>query len=128
MKKILLLTLLAITSHVSFHLNADENEPVSMQIPMQKTDNIKHVRDVERNLISCYFHPHLDCIQTLVSTDVGNLEVLVRNCSTGEIWCDIFDSASDYDMFLEISGTAGAYIVTCTTASGEIYEGFLIVE
>lgn len=43
MKKILLLTLLAITSHVSFHLNADENEPVSMQIPMQKTDNIKHV-------------------------------------------------------------------------------------
>lgn len=128
MKKTLLLTLVAITSLMPFRLRADENQPVSVQIPMQKTGHIKHVRELISIPVLCYYYASSACLKIEASMPFGTFEVFVTNHSTGEIWYDIFDSDHLSEILLQLSGLPGSYTIACKTSSGNIYGGTFAIE
>lgn len=70
----------------------------------------------------------LSAVHTTVSTDLGEIDVTVTNCSTGEFWQDTIDSSITSQHLLQISGTSGFYEITYTTESGDLYEGSFVIE
>ena len=61
----------------------------------------------------------MSCVQTVVSTDLGEVGVMILNCSTGESWYDTFDSGVEPQVILQI---------TYTTEAGDVYEGSFMIE
>ena len=70
----------------------------------------------------------MSCVQTVVSTDLGEVGVMILNCSTGESWYDTFDSGVEPQALLQISGDSGLYEITYTTEAGDVYEGSFMIE
>ena len=110
----------------AFEMYAD-NENTAMKIPL----SIKHNTDLGRSLnqesIVSYYQGMMSVIQTSVITDLGVLEVMVVNCSSGEFWYDSFDSSEETQTILQISGESGLYEITYTTESGDVYEGVFVI-
>ena len=69
-----------------------------------------------------------NAIVTNASSNQGNVTLTVTNLSTGEAWYDIFDSATEPQTVLPISGTPGLYEIVYTTQLGDIYEGAFSIE
>lgn len=109
----------------AIEMRADE-EKAEIKIPIHKSGG----KLLGRTLIeidACYYGM-MSCIQTSVCSDLGEVEVSVTNCSTGEMWYDTFDSGEESYTFLYISGSAGLYEITYTTESGDVYEGSFMIE
>ena len=70
----------------------------------------------------------LSAVYTSVTSDLGEIDVTVTNCSTGEIWEDTFDSSTTSQHLIQISGTSGFYEVAYTTENGNLYEGSFCLE
>ena len=85
----------------TLEMNAD-NENTVVKIPL----SIKHNKDLGRSLIQesivSYYQGMMSMIQTSVMADLGVLEVMVVNCSTGESWYDSFDSSEEPQTILQI--------------------------
>ena len=103
-----------------------DTPPDSLEIPIK--GNGSH--DLIRSLceIQTYYYGMLSAVHTSVSSDLGDIDVTVTNCSTGESWEDTFDSSSISQHLLPISSTPGLYEVTYTTSSGDLYEGTFMIE
>lgn len=127
MRKILILFVAIILPLFAFEMSADD--VVNMKIPLKaSTDRGKiHRGLVDNSLESCYYGM-LSAIHTTVSTDLGEIDVTVTNCSTGELWEDTFDSSTESQHLIQISSTPGLYEVTYTTESGDLYEGTFMIE
>lgn len=109
----------------AIEMKADD-EKAEIKIPIHKSSG----KLLSRTLIeidACYYGM-MSCIQTSVSSDLGEVEVSVTNCSTGDMWYDTFDSGEEPYTFLYISGAAGLYEITYTTESGDVYEGSFMIE
>lgn len=110
----------------AFEMSADDEITV-IKIPL-KTEQKK---DLSRSLIAepivAYYIAATSCIQTTVSSDLGQVELTVTNCSTGEVWYDSFDSSSSPQTLLSISGTSGLYEVVYLTEDGNVYQGCFIL-
>ena len=70
----------------------------------------------------------VSCIHTNVSTDLGMVNMLVTNCSTGEVWSSVFDSGVQSHAVIQLSGTPGFYVISYIASSGDVYEGEFIIE
>ena len=103
-----------------------DDEIVVKEIPIHRTTG----KVLGRTLIEveAYYYGMMSSIQTSFFADLGEIEVYVTNCSTGEMWYDTFDSGVEPHTVLYISGAAGLYEITYTTESGDVYEGSFIVE
>ena len=112
-----------------FEMSADEQEQEAIQqIPLKKNSRKSLTRDLNRSpILSCY-HGMMSCIQTTVSEDIGDVDVYVTNCSTGESWEYSFDSSTEHQSVLLISGNPGLYEVLYHTESGNYYEGELLID
>ena len=120
---ILLMALLLPLSAIK--MKADEEDAV-MKIPVHNTGG----KILSRTLIEieAYYYGKMSCIHTSVSVELGEVEIFVTNCSTGETWYDTFDSGLYPQYALQISGTAGFYEVVYLTGSGNVYEGSFIIQ
>ena len=78
--------------------------------------------------IESAYYSVLSGIHTITSVNLGEVEVLVTNTSTGEFWMTSFDSSNEQQSFLQISGTPGYYEIEYITESGDIYEGEFLIE
>jgi hypothetical protein len=85
-------------------------------------------RDSSPDLITSIYYGMLSSIQTIISSDLGDIDVMVYNISTGESWFDTFDSSLEMQTFLPISGDVGLYEIIYMTESGEIYSGSFIID
>jgi len=72
--------------------------------------------------IECQYNPYMNGICTTFNQDLGELDVLVENLSTGEYLEGTVDSAEGY-VVLPVSSTAGVYNISFVTASGVEYTG-----
>lgn len=109
------------------HISADE--PVNMKIPLkQSTSTGKITRGLSLESIEAYYYGMLSAVHTSLATDLGEIDVTVTNCSTGEFWEDTFDSSSLSQHVLPISGTHGPYEVIYTTETGDLFYGTFVIE
>lgn len=126
--KFLILSVVCLPFSVSV-LDA-ENPPHKQEIPLDhvigKSENDN--RSIVKLPVVCYYLSVTNAIVTNASSNQGNVTLTVTNLSTGEAWYDIFDSATEPQTVLPISGTPGFYEIVYTTQSGDIYEGTLIIE
>ncbi len=127
MRKTLILFTLAVLSLLTFDSNAEQ--PVRQKIPLEYSKGgIKLQRNLSNGFIEACYNGMMSAVYTFVSSDLGEIDVTVTNCSTGEFWEDTFDSSSISQHLLPISSTPGLYEVTYTTTSGDLYEGTFMIE
>lgn len=110
----------------AINMRADEEDAV-IKIPLNYGKGVDLRRDFSQELIISCYYGMMSCIQTSVSSDLGEVEVSVTNCSTGDMWYDTFDSGEEPYTVLYISGAAGLYEITYTTESGDVYEGSFMI-
>ena len=109
-------------------MRGDSPPEIKKEIPIRNIRTQPTIRDLTMvSLRACYFGM-LSAVHTSVTTDLGEIDVIVTNCVTGEFWEDTFDSSSTSQHLLTISSTPGLYEVTYTTSSGDLYEGTFIIE
>ena len=72
--------------------------------------------------IECQYNPYMNGICATFNQDLGELDVLVENLSTGEYLEGTVDSAEGY-VVLPVSGTAGLYNIAFVTETGVEYTG-----
>lgn len=100
-----------------------EEESVIIPLDVQKVVTDRNDRSIVMNSITACYYGMFQGILTNVSGNLGQIEVVVSNETTGEIWHFLFDSTSYQQDLLHISGTPGFYCVTYTTDRGEKYQG-----
>lgn len=110
-----------------FTVKADE--PIRVEIPLEKVStDVRDNRSMNLCLIECYYISLSESFITTVSANLGIVDIEIINLSTGEAWYDIFDSATEPQTVLPISGTPGLYEIVYTTQLGDIYEGAFSIE
>lgn len=120
----LLLVLVTISSVLPLRGDTPPNRPA--EIPIRKPG----AHDLVRSLceIQAYYDGMLSVVHTAITSNLGDVDVIVTNCSTGEFWEDSFDSSSVSQHLLPISSTSGRYEVVYTTENGDSYVGTFVIE
>lgn len=126
MRKLLILLMALLLPLSALEISADE-KGVIQKIPLQIGKSTILKRDCTVPIEANYYGM-ISGIQTSISEDLGEVEVLVTNTSTGEFWMASFDSSNEQQSFLQISGTPGYYEIEYITESGDIYEGEFLIE
>ena len=124
-KKLITLIMAVLLPLSAFQMSADEKEV--RKIPINLGTQISFQRDFLRVPIESYYIGITNTIQTLVTPDLGMVEMTVTNLTTGETWSDTFDSARS-PHFLQISGAPGLYEITYLSSFGDLYEGNFTIE
>ena len=126
MRTRILLMMAILLSFFAFNMYAEE-QPVK-KIPLRPEIGQKLDRSLLQIPIESCYYPMVSCIHTNVSTDLGMVNMLVTNCSTGEVWSSVFDSGVQSHAVLQLSGTHGFYVISYIASSGDVYEGEFIIE
>ena len=108
-------------------MSADD-ENAKMKIPLEVEPSKHFTRSLIEEPISCHYYGMLTSIVTTFASDLGDVTLTVTNTSTGEVWYDVFDSGTDPQAILPISGTPGFYEITYITSSGDVYEGSFTIQ
>ena len=122
MRKLIIMLTALLLPLFAFEMGADDEITV-VKIPLKVESHGKLNRSLADEPLVANYIGATSCIQTTVFSDLGQVELTVTNCSTGEVWCDSFDSASAPQTLLPISGTSGLYEVVYLTETGDIYQG-----
>ncbi len=97
------------------------------EIPIKRVNDTSHpIRSLSE--IQAYYNGMLSVVCTSVFADLGEIDLAVTNCTTGEFWEDSFDSSSVSQHLLPISSTSGWYEVVYTTENGDSYVGTFVIE
>lgn len=126
MRKMLLL-LAMLLPFFALKVSAEDKDVVK-EIPVKKVLPGINERSLTSECIDACYYGILEGIQTVVSADLGLIDVIVQNCSTGEIWSDSFNSSQTNVHFLSITSNPGVYEIVYTTHSGERYEGTFYID
>ena len=110
----------------SSQLRGDSPPNTCIEIPIKKVDKSDNIRSLLG--IYSYFDRVSHTINTTITSQLGQVETIVTNLSTGETWfATIYTQESTLNI-LPISGTPGYYKVEYFTQDGDIYEGELTIE
>ena len=107
-------------------MRGDSPPECSQEIPIRQSGSHGSIRSLSE--IQAYYNGMLSAVYTSVTFDLGEIDVTVTNCSTGEFWEDSFDSSSVSQHLLPISSTSGRYEVVYTTENGDSYVGTFVIE
>ena len=111
----------------ALEMSADD-ENAKMKIPLEVEPSKHFIRSLIEEPIFCHYYGMLTSIVTTFASDLGDVTLTVTNTSTGEVWYDVFDSGTDPQAILPISGTPGFYEITYITSSGDVYEGSFTIQ
>lgn len=120
-KKIIPLLLALATILCIQPMRGDEPPKSQTEIPIKKVDQAGSIRTLCE--IQAYYYGMFSAVHTSATLGLGEINVNVTNCSTGEFWEDCFDSSMTPQHYLTISSTPGLYEVTYTTSSGDLFVG-----
>lgn len=127
MRKIMILMMAFLLPFTALEMRADDEVQIS-KIPLRNNKGNELCRNVSGDYITSNFYVMFSCVETLVTEDLGDVEVIVTNTSTGEFWSDTFDSTTERQSFLQISGSQGYYEIEYITESGDVYSGQFLIE
>ena len=124
-KKLIPIMLALVAIFCTTQMRGDTPPDRPVEVPIRKPG----AHDLVRSLceIQAYYYGMLSAVYTSVTFDLGEIDVTVTNCSTGEFWEDTFDSSISSQHLLQISGTSGFYEVTYTTSCGNLYQGSFVI-
>ena len=98
------------------------------KIPVVLETMTRVTRSLYKEVIVSYLNVDFSYINTIVLESLGEIEVTATNTSTGESWSNTFDSMTEHQSFLPISGTPGYYEIEYVTEAGDVYAGEFIIE
>ena len=124
-KKFITLLVLLVTSLCILPMRGDTPPDRPVEIPIRKPGAHDSIRSLCE--IQAYYQGMFSAVHTSKTADLGEVDILVTNCSTGEFWQDTIDSSITSQHLLQISSTSGFYEVTYTTETGSIYEGSFLI-
>ena len=118
-KKLIPIMLALVAIFCTTQMRGDTPPDRPVEVPIRKPG----AHDLVRSLceIQAYYYGMLSAVYTSVAYNLGEIDVIVTNCSTGEFWEDCFDSSMIPQHYLTISSTPGLYEVTYTTSSGDLF-------
>lgn len=122
MRKISMFLMALLLPLFALEMSADEEKAI-IRIPITLEPEKNLTRSQGDEQIICHYHGMMTSIVTTFSNDLGNVTFTVTNCSTGETWYDVIDSAIEPQFILPISGTDGFYEIVYITENGDVYEG-----
>lgn len=130
MKLLKFLILLVVCLPFSVSILDADTPPHKQEIPLDRVVGSKENdnRSIIKLPVVCYYYGVRNAVVTNVSPNLGDVTLTVTNTSTGEVWYDVFDSGTDPQTVLPISGTPGFYEITYITSSGDVYEGSFTIE
>lgn len=127
MVKKLIPTLLAFSAvFCTMPMHADSMPEDYFEIPIKTENNSSLVRSVPE--IQAYYLETFCALQTVIRTDLGEVNLTVKNLSTSEVLWSTFDSQENPQFFLPISGAPGYYEIEFITESGDVYVGEFIID
>lgn len=126
MRKIMILMMAFLLPFSALEMRADDSN-ADFKIPLRVESSKKLGRNVCNDLITAHYLTSLSLVIT-VTEDLGDVEIVVTNTSTGEFWSDTFDSTAEHQSFLPISGTPGYYEIEYVTEAGGVYAGEFLIE
>ena len=124
-KKLISIVVVLATIFCAVPMRGDSPPEFTIEIPIKKPGSHDTVRSLYE--IQTYYYGMLSTVCTSITSDLGEVDVFVTNCTSGEFWEDTFDSSITSLHLLQISGTSGFYEVTYTTSCGNIYEGSFVI-
>lgn len=127
MKKLFMFLMALLLPLFALEMSADD-ENAKMKIPLEVKPKTKLNRSLVEENVICYYYGVTNVIVTNVSPNLGDVTLTITNTSTGEVWYDVFDSGTDPQTVLPISGTPGFYEITYITSSGDVYEGSFTIQ
>ena len=104
----------------------DPPQEITGEIAIKKLDKSNLFRSPSDFYV--FYDGRLSAIFTTITSDLGQVEIMVTNLSTGEAWSDTFDSGAFMQNIMPISGTPGYYEIEYITESGDVYAGEFIIE
>lgn len=126
MRKLMILMMAFLLPLSALEMRADDKEQIK-KIPLGFETGGRITRSLHEGVIESYYYVDYSYIYTIVADNLGYVEVVVTNNSTGESWSNTFDSSIEPQSFLQISGTPGYYGVEYVTESGETYVGSFVI-
>lgn len=127
MRKFLIFTMAFLLPFLTPEMRADEEVQIK-KIPLWRDRGPNLHRDLIIVPIESYYYGAMGSVCTSFVGDLGEVELIVTNTFTGESWNYLFDSASEPQTLLPISGSAGYYEVEYITESGDVYVGEFLIE
>lgn len=127
MRNILIFTMAFLLPFLAPEMRADEEVQIK-KIPLWLNDGPILRRDLIILPIESYYNGMIGSVCTSFVGDLGEVELIVTNTFTGESWNYLFDSASEPQSILPISGSSGYYEVEYITESGDVYVGEFLIE
>lgn len=106
----------------------DNTPEVQRPIPIKHAEPGIAIRGLGTLPIQACYNGMSVTIHTIITSDLGQVEIMVTNLSTGEAWSDTFDSGAFMQNIMPISGTPGYYEIEYITESGDVYAGEFIIE
>lgn len=125
-KKLIPIMLALVAIFCTTQMRGDTPPDRPVEIPIRKPGAHDLVRSLSE--IQAYYNGMLSVVCTSVFADLGEIDLAVTNCTTGEFWEDSFDSSSVSQHLLPISSTSGWYEVVYTTENGDSYVGTFVIE
>lgn len=126
MRTLLILMMAFLLPLSALDMSADEKEQIK-KIPLGFETGGRITRSLHDGVIEAYYYLGYSYIYTIVADNLGYVELVVTNNSTGESWIHNFDSSIEPQSILQISGTSGYYGVEYVTESGETYVGSFVI-
>ena len=125
MRKLFILMMAFLLPVSALEMRADETKVDKILIRVDRKGKLS--RDVDAEFLAAYY-VSFSCIQTTVTEDLGEVELIVKNLVTGDSWNCSFDSATQPQSLLPISGSSGCYEIEYITESGDVYSGEFLIE
>ena len=125
MRKLFILMMAFLLPVSALEMRADETKVDKILIRVDRKGKLS--RDVDAEFLAAYY-VSFPCIQTTVTEDLGEVELIVKNLVTGDFWYCFFDSATQPQSLLPISGSPGCYEIEYITESGDVYSGEFLIE
>lgn len=126
MKKLLLFLICIMPFLGIGQAEASSGEPVKKVVLVNvPKGNPKLTRDVSVEYIQCYYYS--GALMFAALDFVSEVEIIVENLSTNEVWFGEFDARVQESYLMEFISAPGTYEITCTTSSGDVYSGTLTI-
>lgn len=110
----------------AFGMNVSEN--AHLKININKTGGEKLSRNHQLCPIEAYYNEVSQYVHTTITLNIGTVDVLVINYSTGEFLEDTFNSSTTQNHIFPICNDPGLHKIIYTTEQGDVYEGVFIVK
>lgn len=127
-KKFIPIILVLAAMFCTLPMRGDSPSDAKVVISIRQVGKQPTVRDLTILPLQACYDGVMYSIHTVVTSDLGEVDLTVTNLMTGESWWTTFDSGETSQSLLPISGSPGYYEIEYITESGDVYVGEFLIE